>query len=787
MKIDIPPDWRDEVKVLAGDYNAGVDAKDITEVNMAVNGMVTLVFSKDKEIREQAIMGLRQVSQLQPGFLKNSIKILFKRYQDPDPERSEIASIALEKVFFGTKGEALITDPQIKQQLIEDANARKRKASQLAAKDEAYLIKKKKVEVDLTGLTPSIFRIGDYYNKCVVNDDIDGARNTLKRLVDDIYKNYPNDFIPSCLLLGRIAERRVRQSFFEELFKEILTKYVSKKEQEKEISTNILESIVDQVEDMLAPEVVQTIKTQARIKAEARKKELEEREKRRKFLEKVTVEATYKWDVNIRSTAEKYNEALETGNEKLLKSVVGELEKEVLSKDQKIRLDAASLLKQILLKNTKLVVPLVQNLVKSSNKPEVSEVLGTILEELNQLKLIDQKNYKRLFEENLIREKEREKIREEQKKKFEEIERVSIKFSADWEPKIVKLCEKFNESHLKKKDKDAQKLMGDFEKYLYAADREIRLQGAEVFKRIADKYPGYVKDALKKLVTLFDSEHEHREIASEVLGVIIESKNAPKIFAEVSKELQDKILEEKEERKKKLADEEFKKKIDAIKLDVTTIKINLEHKKFIQEICRRYNEAIKKQDKKKVMEEVSKIVDIVLNEKKEEILNQGIEVLGKIALQNIELIAPTIEQLKKDLLSKDEQKKLKAVKGLGEVAVARPGWAWEAIQKLVEMSQNDPDENARRKALLEISRVGNKNAPMLVEYVGDFINSLKDPDKHVRRMSAQVFCSIAEVIPLEAREAIPALSEALHDEYPLVRRFADKALGLIRQAMRSQA
>ena len=44
--------------------------------------------------------------------------------------------------------------------------------------------------------------------------------------------------------------------------------------------------------------------------------------------------------------------------------------------------------------------------------------------------------------------------------------------------------------------------------------------------------------------------------------------------------------------------------------------------------------------------------------------------------------------------------------------------------------------------------------------------------------------SMADAIPLEAKEAIPALREALHDEYPLVRMFADKALKLISGAMR---
>ncbi|GAB4323414.1 MAG: hypothetical protein Kow0069_28530 [Promethearchaeota archaeon] len=785
MKISVPDNFRDDVKLLVDDYNAGVDHRDITEVEMAISGLVTLLFAGEPEVRQQAINCLVAVAGVQPGFLKKSLLVLQKRYRDPDPARSEMASVALEEIFLKTQAAPLITDPQLKAQLEQDAEQRRIRAEQAVAKEQAILLKKQKVEVDLSGLTGDVFIIGDYYNKSMVNDDEESAKEAVKRLINQIFLKYPQDFSWMTVLLGRMANPSIRAPFFPDVFKLLLQRYVSKKEEERQIAEEVLETIIDQVEDLLDPGLAEKIRLQAAQKAEERRKQVMAREERRKLLEKVTVEPSFRWDARVREAAERYNEAFEENNPKLLRSFKSELAKLVGDKDQKVRLDAAKLLKRVLVKNADVVRELVETLVRSSNKPEVSEVLGEMLEELQQLKMVDQAVYSRLYEEHMVREEERKRRKEELQRQIAEREKVRIAFDKDWEDRLVKLCEKFNDAHFKKKPKDAVKLVDEFEKYLYAEDAAIREQAAEIFKRIADKYPDYVLKALGKLVDLFTSEHEAREIASEDLGVIIDTVNRDKVFKAVPKEVQDRILEEREERKKKREEEELRKKWDAIKLDVTTIRINLEHKKFIQEICRRYNEAIKAQDRKKVVAEVKKIVDIVLHEKKQDVLDQGIEVLGKIALNNIELIAPTIQILLQWLGDKDEDKKRRAVQGLGEVAVARPGWAWEAIQRLIQTSKEDPDPDIRRKALLEVSRVGKKEAIMLIDFVDDLVSLLQDSDKHVRRMTAQVFCSMAEVIPREAKEAIPALTEALHDDYILVRKFADKALQLIRQAIRS--
>ncbi|HMF31358.1 MAG TPA: HEAT repeat domain-containing protein, partial [Candidatus Lokiarchaeia archaeon] len=153
---------------------------------------------------------------------------------------------------------------------------------------------------------------------------------------------------------------------------------------------------------------------------------------------------------------------------------------------------------------------------------------------------------------------------------------------------------------------------------------------------------------------------------------------------------------------------------------------------------------------------------------------------------NIELIAPTITLLLQWADEKDTNKKFRAIQGLGEVGVARPGWAYQAIEKLFKIVESDENAQGRYKAFTEISRIAKKEMSMVVEYVPSVITALKDSDKQIRRLAAWTLGQMAEVIPLEAKEAIPALTEALHDEYPLVRTFADKALNLIRKAMREE-
>jgi len=179
------------------------------------------------------------------------------------------------------------------------------------------------------------------------------------------------------------------------------------------------------------------------------------------------------------------------------------------------------------------------------------------------------------------------------------------------------------------------------------------------------------------------------------------------------------------------------------------------------------------------------IVYKLLLEKDEEKINKIVEELGKIAKQDIELIALAIDLLLKMVDSEDENTKFKAIKGLGEVTAQRPEWAYIGISKLIEIMSTDENDDARIMALMELSRVGQENTTMLIEHLVSVINALRDPNQHVRRWAAYAINVMAEVIPLEVKEAIPALRESLHDKYSLVRQFSEKALTLIRAAVRT--
>ena len=350
----------------------------------------------------------------------------------------------------------------------------------------------------------------------------------------------------------------------------------------------------------------------------------------------------------------------------------------------------------------------------------------------------------------------------------------------------MELIEEINKNFINEQLKEARKLiLGTFKDYIYAEDEEVSRQAQLFLNNVGKKYPKIISKIVSEIIELFKSEHERRHIAVDFLGDLIKNPKREQIFGEnLNQELIDQIKKENETRQEEIKQEQLKDKWDAIKLDVTTIIIDLEYDKKLQRVCRAYNEAIKAKKKEEVVRHVQTIIGWFVNEKDEERLNQIIEVLGKIAKQNIELIAPAIDMFLKMVESKDEDTKFRAIKGLGEVTVQRPGWAYMGISKLVELSTEDKNETARMKAFLELSRVGKANPTMLMEHKGPIIGALNDPNKHVRRLAAYTLGAMAEAIPLEAKEAIPALREALHDDYFLVRRFADKALKLIRAAMR---
>lgn len=786
MKIQKKAEYPPEIGTIIEDYNGGVDRKDISDVDVAVTSLVTNALAPNPEFRKAAVDALIQIANVQPGFLKNAVRILTSKYKQGG-ERAEWASLALYKIFIPTKAAPLFTEQDIVQKITEEENVRtaaQRAETQLQTQ---FLQKVKSVGVDLAGLTGSVYSAGNYYNKCLVDDDFQAALTAVNKLIDDAIATYPDNFIQACLLLGRIGSEANRKEFFKKSLNYLLEKTRGKKN-ERAPAEEMLESIIVDVVDLLPADMAGKIQAEAAKKGEQRKKEAAEKALRDKKIAKGTVEIDYKWDPAIRDLANQYNAALvaekEKDKEKEVNAAINTLDKFLLDKVEKIRLDAARFLRQLLMKNKDIVQKTVDRLMKTCRKPESSEICGEMLDVLKQMNVYSADTIAQLDEDKRIRDAAREKQRAEDQKKYEEIEKVSIKFDSNWEEKIVKICENFNQFMLSKKEKDAQKLVTDLDKYVYAEDKEIRKQAASAMQNIADKYPEFLAEPLKKLVMLFESQHERREIASEALAIINQSDKRDQIFKDVNKETLDKINTENEERMKKADDQALQDKWQSIRMDVVPVSIKDTWPKNVQDLMRRYNEGIKTQNKEKVQTEIKTVVEGVMTEKKEEKLQVWIEVLGGIAEKNIELIAPTINLLLEWVSEKSEDKKFRAIQGLGEVAVARPGWAYQAIEKLFNTIKSDDNQKARIKSFIEIRRIAKKEATMLIEYVENFTATLKDNNKDIRLQCAMTLDAMADIIASELTDLIEPLTEALHDEYPLVRTFADKALNKIRMAMR---
>ncbi|MHA1869938.1 MAG: HEAT repeat domain-containing protein, partial [Promethearchaeota archaeon] len=413
-------------------------------------------------------------------------------------------------------------------------------------------------------------------------------------------------------------------------------------------------------------------------------------------------------------------------------------------------------------------------------------ILAMMIEDIEALKLIKPQIIEEIKELEKKRLEQEEALRKQKEEERKRIEKIIIKVNGDWDLKLIKFVEKLNQMLLKKNENAAQKMVNnELKVFLSAKEDEFRFQSQEIMVGLAEKYPKFLEKIVKEFLELFNSDNPARFIAVEAFGKIYHAGFIKNILPEIDDELVKKIEQDYDDRRKELENLQMAEKIKHIKIDVQTIKIDDNWPKDIKKICRTYNDAILKQDMPVVVEQVKKIVDIFMNEKKEERLNSAIKVLGNIAKKNIELIAPTINILLEMVDSDVKETKYRAIKALGEVTYQRPGWAYMGIDKLMKTALNDKDDEARMKAMLELSKVGKKNATMLVEYVPDIIKALsEDKNKHVRRLAAWTLGAMAEVIPLEAKEAIPALTDALHDDYILVRKFADKALQLIRTAMR---
>ena len=273
---------------------------------------------------------------------------------------------------------------------------------------------------------------------------------------------------------------------------------------------------------------------------------------------------------------------------------------------------------------------------------------------------------------------------------------------------------------------------------------------------------------MEDLVPLYLSEVEQRTIAVDLFGMLFDAGLSDSFFKGRYDEVLQNLNNDWANRKQDLENAALMAKGNAIKLDVTQIRIVDSWKSNIQKLVRDYNNAIKLQEITKVMDVVRKIVDIFMKERNEEQIDQSNQVLGLIAKQNIELISPTIELFLQLLEGKDADKKTRAIKGLGEVTRQRPGWSYSGIEKLVTMSQNDTEEDFRMKASVEINRIAEKEASMLIEYLPNIVACLvKDPNRQVRRIAASTLGNMATIIATLTAEEQQKVIDHLRMHYTM--------------------
>ncbi|MFO8017985.1 MAG: HEAT repeat domain-containing protein [Promethearchaeia archaeon] len=787
MKLEVKEKYPDEIKRLIEDYNNGVELEDVMEVNLAIDGILQLVFHTQENYRKLATDLLKRIGNLQPGFLKKGIRVLLHRYKGNDKEKSNYASVALGKLT-ETPVKELIDDQKTLKKILTEHQERISRKKIEEKKKKEFLEKVKRKEIKYVGITGEFLRLGQFYNKLLIDEDEIAAREVVEDLIKKTIQCYKEEdmdgFKMGCSTFSLIAKPENREPFINDVVSKLQKDVKEKKKKEKEAYEEFLINTITAIEDMFPKKF--KYRSIAKERMEEKKKEQKKKIQLIKELQKKSINIDVTWEKEVKELAEKYNDALKTQDEDKMEEVIDVLKSFLYEENQYLANSAIQLYSQLLQKNFKLVKRFTERLMKKYKKPKNALILEENIEILDNKELLDNEIRSYLIQDKQKREEKRRKEREKRRKEIERQERLKVEFSADWSNVLLELIEEINNNFINEDKKDAKKLiLGTFKDYIYANDDEVSRQAQLFLNNVAKKYPEIIKEIIPEIIELFQSEHERRYIAVDFLGDLITNPNREILFDDLlDEDLLNKIKKENEAREEEIKQEQLKDKWDAIKLDVTTIVVDLEYDKKLQKVCRAYNEAIKAKEKEEVVKHVQTIIDWFVNEKEEERLNQIIEVLGKIAKQNIELISPAIDMFLDMVESEDEDTKFRAIKGLGEVTVQRPGWAYMGISKLVELSTEDKDETTRMKAFLELSRVGKANPTMLMEHKEPIIEALNDPNKHVRRLAAYTLGAMAEAIPLEAKEAIPALRDALHDDYFLVRRFADKALKLIRTAMR---
>lgn len=792
MALRILDVYPDEVKQYIKEYNKAVESRDIMEVDLALNGLVTLIFGNDENLREYAIIAIAKIGEIQFKFLKNVIRVLLHRYKGDDVEKSDIASRALGEIVVEKPAGKLIDDKDLLERIsIEYKDRLNRSAAEEKEKKE-FLDRAKRVQIDLAPvkIVNDVYNMGLYYNKSMLNDKPEEAAHVMRSLIGNLFKwreENPTNFSAGIMLFNLIADENKRPKFFPRVIEYILAFLKKGQEHEKKAAREVILHVYESVQDLLPEELVDWARNESAKRKEQREEEKQKQSERKKYLNAMLIKPDLKWAVDIQSLAKRYNKAVKRDDEKEFRKLVKKLGKAVGDSDELTWTSASKLTGEILKRKPELVQDIARDLLKKYRKPRESEQLYFMAEGLEKHEIAKPAIIERIKEDQEARDQEREKIRKQKEEEYKKRQEKTIQFEGDWEKKLIEFTEELNEYLLKEKMKNAQKLVDEeLKPILQAKKMSIRSEAQEIFIRIAEKYPDLLSNIVNEYLELFKSDAEGRFIAVEALGKTYHAGYIENIIPSVTEGLKKHIEADYDERRKEIENQLMAEKISHIKIDVQTIPIK-EWPKDIQKICRKYNDAIMDQDTDKVVEQVQEIVDIFMNDRKDERMNAAIEIIGLISKKNIELIAPTINILLQMVDSEKEEQKFKAIKGLGEVCTQRPGWAYMGIQKLADVVIKDPNAKARQKAMLELSRIGKSNATMLIEYVPTIIKVLEDDEnKHVRRLAAWTLGNMSEVIPLEAKDAIPALTDALHDEYILVRKFADKALQHIRAAMRKE-
>jgi hypothetical protein len=791
MKVDIKDNYPDELKRLIEDYNSGIELQDIMEVNLAVDGILQLVFHTDPNTRDFARNALTDIAKIQPGFLKKGVQILVHRYKGNDREKSEHASIIL-GLLSETPVKQLITDTDVLSSITVEHNERVAKDKFEEEQKKVFLEKTQAREISFIGVSGQFLRAAQFYNKLIIDEDSYAAKRVLKELIEKVVSLYGpeenlEDFEMGCLAFSIVCKPENREPFVQEVVDDLIIDFKESKKKLKEGYQEFIINTIDTIKDLVPQKYQMEYVSLANQRRKEKKQEHLEKIKSLQEATRKGVNIEVTWENEVKNVASSYNEGIKNNDEKEIAKFVDTFKSLLFSKNPYIFKNSVELYSQLLVRNFELVEALTYKLIKDYRKDEVTIILGENLEILDKKELL-QKGILNYLEQKKAERYEKEiEEKEKKRKEFGRIESLKAEFSADWNKRLLDVIEKINAAFINEKRKDAEKMvLHTMKNFIYAEDREVANQAIQFLSNVAEKYPSIIKNMMGEIIELFNSDHERRFIAIDLLGLLVKNINVVLLFqdVEVPDEFESKLKEDLEKREQDIKQSQLMDKWDAIKLDITTIVIDLEHDKKLQRVCRGYNTGIKAKDKEEVIKNVQIIVDWFLIEKDEEKLDQIVSVLGKISKQNIELIAPAIDMFLKMVDSEDEDKKFRAIKGLGEVAEKRPGWAYMAIDSLINIIKSDDNNEARMKAFIELSRIGRANATMLMEHIEAIIGGLRDPDKQVRRLAAYSIGAMAEVIPLEAQEAIPALREALHDEYFLVRQFADKALKLIRAAMR---